>query len=194
MWFTKPETTNRTIASIILKKEWYETPSFYKREKVWDEWKLTENLWTLVEWKFKKIQTKQVWEWEIVEIILEDENGEYVVSGSWTQIMRNIVNSLAGTILEFKLEKIGIGLYEKQGKDWKMYPRVWVKNNDTQTAWRISLDEQNTMKTETEYKGKKLVDWSKLENTLKWYFDEINGDVKPVVTDKHFWEEDDLVS
>ena len=40
---------------------------------------------------------------ELVEIELEDENGAYTISTSWTQIARNIVNSLAGTAKEFKL-------------------------------------------------------------------------------------------
>jgi hypothetical protein len=89
--------------------------------------------------------------------------------------MRNIVNSLAGTAQEFKLENISIGLYEKAGNDGKLYPRVWVKNNDTQTARLYSIEEQNAMKSETEYKGKKLIDWTKFEQALIYAFDSING-------------------
>lgn len=180
MWFTTQEQNNALVASIMLKKEWQITePSFWKREKN-TEWKRvpTTNLWTVVSGKFVSISKKTIGEWtdklELVNIELEDENGKYVVSGSWTQIMRNIVNSLAGTAREFKLEQISIWLYEKAGKDGKMYPRVWVKNNDTQTARLYSIDEQNAMKVETEYKGKKLIDWTKFEQALYNSFDSIN--------------------
>lgn len=188
MWFTKPEQSSRIIASIILKKEWFQTPAFYKREKVGDEWKLTENLWTVVEWQFKEIRTKAIGDdGELVEIVLLDDDWtELVVSWSWTQIMRNIANSLAGTVKEFKIEKIGIWLYEKAWKDGKLYPRVWVKNNWAQTAWAISIDEQNAMKTESEFKGKKLVDWSKLETALKDMFPMINGETMVAETEEEW--------
>lgn len=180
MWFTTQEQNNALVASIMLKKEWQITePSFWKREKNTEGKRVpTTNLWTVVSGNFVSISKKTIWEWtdklELVNIELEDENGKYVVSGSWTQIMRNIVNSLAGTAKEFKLENISIGLYEKAGKDGKLYPRVWVKNNDTQTARLYSIDEQNAMKLETEYKGKKLIDWTDFEEALVDSFDSIN--------------------
>ncbi len=196
MGFTTQESNSKTIASIMLKKEWLVTePSFWKRTKNDQTGKRepTEFLWTVVKWKFKWISSKVIWEWdnamELVEIELEDENGSYVVSTAWTQISRNIINSLAWTAREFKIENLEIWLYEKAGKDWKMYPRVWIKNNWQQTTRALSIEEQDKFKKEVTFKGKKMFDWTDLENILRWYFDAINWEA---LNDPEFSEPEEV--
>lgn len=183
MGFTTPERAERTVASIMLKKEWQVTePSFWKRTKneKTGKWEATENLWTVVKWQFKKLECKTVWEWEsaleLVELTLEDEVWTYVISWSWTSIMCGIVNSLAGTVNEFKLWELEIGLYEKTWNDWKLYPRVYVKNQWQQTTWAYTIDQQKELVTYVEVKGKKIKDDSKYIEALKTHFDKINGE------------------
>lgn len=200
MWFMTPERAERVIASIMLKKEWKVTePSFWRRTKNEQTGKRepTENLWTVVKGMFKKIEVRKVWEWdnaiELVEITLEDDEGTYVVAGSWTGIMCSIVNSLAWTVNEFKLLELEIWLYEKSWNDWKIYPRVYVKNQWQQTTWAYTIDQQKELISYVEVKGKKIKDDSKYIEELKKHFDKINWDELSTEDDEVFAEETPIV-
>ncbi len=195
MWFMTPERAERIIASIMLKKEWKVTePSFWRRTKNEQTGKRepTENLWTVVKWIFKKIEVRKVWEWdnaiELVEITLEDNEGIYIVAGSWTSIMCSIINSLAWTVNEFKLWELEIGLYEKSWNDWKIYPRVYIKNQWQQTTWAYTIDDQKELISYVEVKGKKIKDDSKYITELKKHFDKINWDDLSIENDEIFWD------
>lgn len=198
MWFEKSATSEkaeRTVASIMLKKIWLvKEPSFWKRVKNENtgKWDLSENMGTVVKGEFKNIGLRNVWEWsdafEVVEITLEDENGTYVVSGSRTSIMCNIINSLAGTAKQTKLKDLEIGMYESAGKDGKMYAKVWVKNNGKQAPWLHDIETQNKLVNYVEIKGNRIKDDSKYISLLKTSFDEINGG-EPIENDEVFNED-----
>lgn len=192
MWFTKKSDTQWTYARILLKDQlWFQ---IWKKE--WDE--RHNELFDVVSGEFVSIEewkyTNAEWEEkELVKIILRDDNvGKITISTAWTWVARNIVNSLAG---EEKLGKIEMWLYKKAGKDWKFYPNIRLKNNWNKMKWKIDLDTQATLVEEIEFKGKKMRDFSKLEELLKSEYENINTKsqhkVEELVVEKTPVQEDD---
>lgn len=172
MWFQKKSETMPTYARILLKDQL----GFQVGKKNGEEW--DNQLFDTVSGEFVKIETDSYTsketgeERELVKVHLwDDKEGMIVVSTAWTGVARNIVNSLAG---ETKLGMLEMGLYQKQGKDGKFYPSIWMKNNKEQMKWKYSIEEQNKMISEVEFKGKKMRDFAKFEETLKGEFDSIN--------------------
>ena len=183
MWFK--EKTNAVYSRILLKatettpdldQNW--KPLLFPCFEV-SKWE-TKSYYQVFEWKFVSIE-----EWmyhsdtmnkdvELVKIKFDCDWEDVVISGSRTWVMRNIVNSLAGS--KVPLWTISIGLYEKE-YDSKMYPNVWVKNNGERTEWMFTPEQQKTMKkvikdpdTDEIIKTKR----DDMENKLKAEYPKIN--------------------
>lgn len=171
MWFTKKGDTMATYARILLKDQL----GFQIGKKDGEE--RHNELFDVVSGEFVSIEewkyTNTEWEEkELVKIVLfDDQIWKIIISTAWTGVARNIVNSFAG---EEKLGKIEMGLYKKQGKDGKYYPNIWIKNDWEKLKRKIDLDTQAQLVEEVEFKGKKMRDFSKLEEVLKSEFENIN--------------------
>jgi len=177
MWFQRKGESNQTYCRILLKdKLWFQIG-----KKEWDERK--NEMYDVVSWEFIKIEEwkykPEEWEErELVKIHLwDDKIWEIVISTAWTSVARAIVNSLAWCKEIWMLE---LGLYSKVGKDWKEYPNVWVKNNKERPDWFVALDKQDQYIDITEFKGKKMRDYIKLEQLLKDQYENINKKSKYV--------------
>lgn len=159
----------------------------------------TKNYYQVFDWKFVSIEwwsyhsdtmNKDV---ELVKIKFDCEWEEVVISASRTSVMRNIVNSLAGS--KVPLGIISIGLYEKE-YEGKMYANVWVKNNGERTERLFTPEEQKALKkvikdpdTDEIIKTKR----DDMENKLKECYVHINENVekKPIVVEKAPVQEED---
>jgi len=199
MWFK--EKTNAVYSRILLKatettpdvdQNWkkllfpcfevstWETKSYYQVF----EWKFV----SIAEWTYHSEQMNK--DVELVKIKFDCEWEQVIISASRTWVMRNIVNSLAGSKVPLGL--ISIGLYEKE-YDGKMYANVWVKNNWERTEWMFTPEQQKSMKkviTDPDTNEIIKTKWDDMENKLKEMYPKINKnkeavEVKPVV------EEDD---
>jgi hypothetical protein len=171
MGFTNKEDNLGIYARILLK----DSLGFQVGKKVGDE---RENkLYDSVSGEFVSIskgsyKTEEGEERETVRIQLwDDQTGLITISTAWTGVARNIVNSLSG---EIELGTVSLGLYKKIAKDGKSYANVWVKNNGNQTKWKYSIEDQDKLITKTEFKGKVMRDFEKLEEALKGEFESIN--------------------
>ena len=128
---------------------------------------------SIEEWSYHSEQMNK--DVELVKIKFDCDWEEVIISASWTGVMRNIVNSLAGS--KVPLWVISIGLYEKEFEG-KMYANVWVKNNGEKTERLISPEEQKKLKkvikdpdTDEVIKTKR----DDMENKLKEEYTKING-------------------
>lgn len=177
MWFQKKGESNQTYCRILLKDNLW----FQIGKKEWDERK--NELYDVVSWEFIKIEqwSYKPEEWEereLVKITLrDDEIWEIVISTAWTSVARNIVNSLAWCN---ELWMIEMWLYSKQGKNWKWYPNIWIKNNKERPDWFIPLEKQDEYIIKTEFQWKTLRDYTKLEDILKKQYENINKKSKYV--------------
>lgn len=187
MWFK--EKTNAVYSRILLKAT-ETTPDVDQNWKkllfpcfevsTWE----TKSYYQVFEWKFVSIE-----EWmyhsdtmnkdvELVKIKFDCDWEEVIISASWTGVMRNIVNSLAGSKVPLGL--ISIWLYEKE-YDGKMYANVWVKNNGERTERLYTPEEQKALKkvikdpdTDEIIKTKR----DDMENKLKECYVHINENVE----------------
>lgn len=117
---------------------------------------------------------------ELVKIKFDCDWEDVVISASWTGVMRNIVNSLAGS--KTPLGVISIGLYEKEF-DGKMYANVWVKNNWERTEWMFTPEQQKTMKkviTDPDTNEVIKTKRDDMENKLKEMYPKINANKEKV--------------
>lgn len=96
---------------------------------------------SIEEWMYHSEQMNK--DVELVKIKFDCDWEEVIISASRTGVMRNIVNSLAGS--KTPLGTISIGLYEKE-YNGKMYANVWVKNNWDRTEWMFTSEQQKAMK------------------------------------------------
>lgn len=190
MWFK--EKTNAVYSRILLKAT-ETTPELDQNGKPLlfpcfevSKWE-TKSYYQVFEWKFVSIaewsyhsesMNKDV---ELVKIKFDCDWEEVVISGAWTWVMRNIVNSLAWS--KVKLWLISIGLYEKE-YEGKMYANVWVKNNWERTERLYTPDQQKTMKkvikdpdTDEVVKVKR----DEMESNLKEQYSKINANLENVV-------------
>ena len=141
---------------------------------------------SIEEWMYHSEQMNK--DVELVKIKFDCDWEEIIISASRTGVMRNIVNSLAGSKVPLGL--ISIGLYEKE-YDGKMYANVWVKNNWNRTERMFTPEQQKTMKkviTDPDTNEVIKTKWDDMENKLKEMYPKINKnkeavEVKPVVED-----------
>lgn len=200
MWFK--EKTNAVYSRILLKatettpdvdQNWkkllfpcfevstWETKSYYQNF----EWKFI----SIEEWTYhSEKMNKDV---ELVKIKFDCDGEEVIISASWTWVMRNIVNSLAGSKVPLGL--ISIGLYEKE-YDGKMYANVWVKNNWKRTEWMFTPEQQKSMKkviTDPDTNEIIKTKWDDMENKLKEMYPKINKNKEAIVVEKAPVQEDD---
>lgn len=171
MWFTKKSDQMATYARILLKDQLW----FQIGKKEWDE--RHNDLFDTVSGEFVKVEegkyTTSEWEErELIKIVLRDDQvGKIIISTAWTGVARNIINSLAW---DEKLGKIEMWLYKKAWKDGKYYPNIRLKNNWERMKWKYSIEEQQAMVKEVEFKGKSMRDFTDFEDKLRWEYESIN--------------------
>lgn len=166
-------------------------PQIVRREKV--DWK---TVLTPVKWLqgyFEKVELstyhsdaldKDV---ENINIYLWDKDWEYRLSTAWTTVWRSLLNTLAW---EKELGELTIKVYGKE-KDGKIRARVSLYNNWQMTNWKLSVEEQKKLIEPITKKDWTFVsnDYSELDNTLKWFIEEINKKASKVKDPEKFMEE-----